>query len=115
MVLLADSSKMWQTIARSVQSARKQTRKGRGECRWCQYLLSMQEPFERIAMDIVGPLTRSCNGNRYILVACDYATRFPEAILYGVLMQRLHVAQELAHHRILQIWNSRGDTFKPMI
>ena len=40
----------------------------------------VQEPFERIAMDIVGPLTRSRKGNRYILVVCDYATRFPEAI-----------------------------------
>ena len=36
-------------------------------------------PFERIAMDIVGPLSRSQAGHRYILVVCDYATRFPEA------------------------------------
>ena len=40
----------------------------------------MNEPFERIAMDIVGPLPRSRKGNQYILVICDYATRFPEAI-----------------------------------
>lgn len=40
----------------------------------------IQEPFERIAMDIVGPLTRSRKGNRFILVICDCATRFPEAI-----------------------------------
>lgn len=38
------------------------------------------QPFERIAMDIVGPLPRSRNGNRYILVVCDYATRYPEAV-----------------------------------
>ena len=31
-------------------------------------------------MDIVGPLPRSRKGNKYILVICDYATRFPEAI-----------------------------------
>ncbi len=36
-------------------------------------------PFTRIAMDIVGPLERSRSGNRYILVVCDYATRYPEA------------------------------------
>lgn len=36
-------------------------------------------PFTRIAMDIVGPLERSKAGNRYILVVCDYATRYPEA------------------------------------
>ena len=39
----------------------------------------MEEPFKRIAMDIVGPLPRSKTGSKYILV-CDYATRYPEAI-----------------------------------
>ena len=37
----------------------------------------MDEPFKRIAMDIVGPLPRSSSGKRFILV---YATRHPEAI-----------------------------------
>lgn len=36
-------------------------------------------PFERIGMDIVGPLEKSSSGNRFILVLCDYATRYPEA------------------------------------
>jgi len=40
----------------------------------------MAEPFERIAMDIVGPLLRSRAGHRYILMACNYATRYPEAV-----------------------------------
>ena len=40
----------------------------------------MEEPFQRIAMDIVGPLPRSRAGNRYVLVICDYATRYPEAV-----------------------------------
>ena len=31
-------------------------------------------------MDLVGPLPRSKNGNRFILIICDYATRYPEAI-----------------------------------
>jgi len=38
-----------------------------------------ETPFERIGMDVVGPLERSSSGNRYILVTCDYATRYPEA------------------------------------
>ena len=33
-----------------------------------------------LAMDIVGPLPRSSSGKRYILVICDYATRYPEAV-----------------------------------
>ncbi|KAL5488511.1 hypothetical protein EMCRGX_G017453 [Ephydatia muelleri] len=40
----------------------------------------MAEPFSRIAMDIVGPLPRSRSGHKYILVICDYATRYPEAV-----------------------------------
>ena len=40
----------------------------------------VDQPFERIAMDIVGPLERSKSGNKYVLVICDYATRYPEAI-----------------------------------
>ena len=38
------------------------------------------EPFRRVAMDIVGPLPRTMSGKRYILVLCDYATRYPEAV-----------------------------------
>ena len=40
-------------------------------------LPAVEEPFRRIAMDIVGPLPRSRAGNQYILVICDYATRVP--------------------------------------
>ena len=38
------------------------------------------KPFQRIAMDFVGPLPRTQRGNRFILTMCDYATRYPEAI-----------------------------------
>ena len=40
----------------------------------------METPFQRIAMDIIGPLPLSSSGKRFILVICDYATRYPEAI-----------------------------------
>ena len=36
-------------------------------------------PFQRIAMDVVGPLPRSQRGNQFILTICDYATWYPEA------------------------------------
>nr|XP_033936295.1 uncharacterized protein K02A2.6-like [Pseudochaenichthys georgianus] len=35
-------------------------------------------PFERLGMDIVGPVERSKGGNRYMLVITDYATKYPE-------------------------------------
>lgn len=38
------------------------------------------EPFQRIAMDIIGPLPKTRRGHEYILVICDYATRYPVAI-----------------------------------
>lgn len=39
----------------------------------------IQEPFRKIAMDIIGPLKRSKNGYKYILTIIDEATRYPEA------------------------------------
>ena len=35
-------------------------------------------PFERIAVDIAGPFPESERGNRYVLVAMDYFTKWPE-------------------------------------
>ena len=40
----------------------------------------IEKPFQRMVMDIVGPLPKTSRGNRYILVICDYATRYPEAV-----------------------------------
>ena len=40
----------------------------------------MEEPFNRIAMNIVGPLNKSGRGHKFILVLCDYATKYPEAV-----------------------------------
>ncbi|MGH0117755.1 UNVERIFIED_CONTAM: hypothetical protein FKN15_039051 [Acipenser sinensis] len=37
-------------------------------------------PFERMAMDIVGPVLPSDSGYTHILVMVDYATRYPEAV-----------------------------------
>jgi hypothetical protein len=39
-------------------------------------------PFERIAIDVTGPFPRSDQGNRYLLIAMDYFTKWPEA--YGI-------------------------------
>ncbi len=40
----------------------------------------MEIPFERIGMDLIGPLERSAWGHRFALVLVDYATRYPEAV-----------------------------------
>lgn len=36
-------------------------------------------PMERVAVDVVGPLPCSDGGNRYVLTAIDYFTKWPEA------------------------------------
>ncbi|XP_040019919.2 uncharacterized protein LOC144383704 isoform X3 [Gasterosteus aculeatus] len=51
-------------------------------------------PFERIGLDIVGPLPKSARGHQYILVILDYATRYPEAIPLRKATAR-HIANEL--------------------
>ncbi|XP_072019070.1 uncharacterized protein [Amphiura filiformis] len=40
----------------------------------------IDEPFKRVAIDIVGPLPLTKSRKRFVLVVCDYATRYPEAI-----------------------------------
>ena len=40
----------------------------------------MDEPFSRVIVDCVGPLSRTRRGNQYLLMVMGTATRFPEAI-----------------------------------
>lgn len=45
-----------------------------------QPLPEMTRPFDRVAVDLVGPLPRTKRRMKYILTLIDYSTRFPEAI-----------------------------------
>ncbi|XP_071503098.1 uncharacterized protein [Diadema antillarum] len=41
----------------------------------------IDEPFRRVALDIIGPIEPATGkGNRFILTVVDYATRYPEAV-----------------------------------
>nr|XP_014352698.1 PREDICTED: uncharacterized protein LOC106706359 [Latimeria chalumnae] len=40
----------------------------------------IETPFQCIGMDLVGPLDKSAQGHKYVLVFVDYATRYPEAV-----------------------------------
>ena len=49
---------------------------------------------EQVAIDVVRPLPNTTSGNRFILVAVDYFTRWPEA--YAIRNQEAHaIAQKL--------------------
>ena len=58
-----------------------------------QPLPAMEEPFQGVAVDIVGPLRRTKKGNRYILTLMDFATRYPEAIP----LRRINAVAEALH------------------
>ena len=45
-------------------------------------------------MNIVGPLPQSCSGTKYVLVICDYARGYPEAVPLPSA-DASHVAEEL--------------------
>ena len=61
-----------------------------------QPLPAIGEPFRRVAVDIVGPLQRTKNGNKYILTLMDFATRYPEAIPLRKI-DAISVAEALCH------------------
>ncbi|KRZ82402.1 Retrovirus-related Pol polyprotein from transposon [Trichinella sp. T8] len=57
-------------------------------CRACQtcaaraapmQIHSVGQPFQRVGMDLVRPLEGTRRGNRYILVVCNYFSKWPEA------------------------------------
>ncbi|KAL1276794.1 hypothetical protein QQF64_036417 [Cirrhinus molitorella] len=56
----------------------------------------IEVPFQRIGMDLVGPLPKSARGHEHILVVVDYATRYPEAIPL-----RKATAKAIAHELFL--------------
>uniref|UniRef100_A0A803JM67 Gypsy retrotransposon integrase-like protein 1 n=1 Tax=Xenopus tropicalis TaxID=8364 RepID=A0A803JM67_XENTR len=56
----------------------------------------IETPFERIAMDLVGPIVKSARGHQHILVIMDYATRYPEAIPLRNTSSK-SIARELVH------------------
>ena len=62
----------------------------------------VDRPFERIAVDFIGPLPTSSKGNSHILVFVDYATRWPEAFAtrnqLAVTVAELFVDHILCRH-----------------
>ena len=65
---------------RSCEVCQKTAPKGRQGKAPLQRMPIMKEPFQRVAVDLVGPIVPcSERGHRYIITVVDYASRYPEA------------------------------------
>ena len=73
-----------QDVARLVRSCdvcQRTVDRGRVKPAPRQPLPIISTPFERVAVDLVGPIEpRASDGSRYILTLVDFATRWPEAV-----------------------------------
>jgi len=54
-------------------------RRGRAKRNEPLHPIPVEKPFHQIGINYVGPLNRTKDGNRYIIVAMDYLTKWPEA------------------------------------
>ena len=77
----------------------------------------MGAPFERIQVDILGPLPVSFSGNKYLLVVVDCFTKWPEAIPLknkrACTIARSLVDQVFSRHGIpLELHTDQGKNFE---
>lgn len=70
---------MYENIKEYVKSCDICQRRGNYKRKEPLHPIPVGEPFHRIGIDYVGPLPRTIKGNRYIIVAMDYLTKWPEA------------------------------------
>ncbi len=71
--------KMYEDIRGYVQTCDACQRRGNPKANNTLHLIEPKAPFQRIGIDIVGPLTITKKGNRYIVTAMDYFTKWPIA------------------------------------
>ena len=68
-------------FCRSCEVCQRTVPKGRVSRAPLQKMPTIGTPFDRVAVDLVGPIKPASEaGNRYVLTLVDYATRYPEAI-----------------------------------
>ena len=78
--------------------------------------IPVQDAFERVACDIVGPFPVSKSGNRYIVVFSDYLTKWPEAFpvpsIEAPVIARLFVDEIFSRHGAPRTFlTDRGSNF----
>ena len=69
----------YEDIKRYVESCDACQRRGRSKKNNLLHPIPVHSPFYQIGIDFVGPLPRTRRGKKYIIVAMDYLTKWPEA------------------------------------
>ena len=78
--------------------------------------LPVGQPFDRVGIDLLGPLPKTNSGNRFVIVATDYLTKWPEACPVPDA-SAIPVAQFLYEHIITrhgapkELLSDRGTSF----
>jgi hypothetical protein len=70
---------MFENVKEYIRSCDRCQRRGKYRIPGPLHPIPVGEPFSKIGIDIVGPLPITEKGNKYIIVATDYFTKWPEA------------------------------------
>src|SRR3989337_1276046 len=71
--------KMFDDVQKYIKSCDNCQRRGKAKRKEELLPLTIGAPFDKIGIDIKGPLPLTTKGNRYLVVAIDYFTKWPEA------------------------------------
>lgn len=70
---------MYDDVRKYVQSCDVCQRRGKNKRNEPLHPIKVGQPFDRLGMDIVGPLPKTARENTHIVVATEYLTKWPEA------------------------------------
>lgn len=71
--------RMYKIVEQYVKSCDFCQRRGKPKRTEALHPIPVGEPFDLVGIDFVGPLDETINGNKYIIVATEYLTKWPEA------------------------------------
>src|SRR5260364_430098 len=72
-------NQMYRDVQNNVHSCEICQKRGKSKKKEPLHPIQVGRAFERVGIDLVGPLPITPRNNRYIIVATDYLTRWPEA------------------------------------
>ena len=94
---------MYENIRQYVQACEPCQKRGNPQRHTKLHPIPVGRAFSKIGIDIVGPLNRTARGKKYIVVAVDYLTKWPEAKAISA-----DTAEQVAHFIYEQIICQHG-------